>query len=71
MEGIMNIDGRDGQVSAALTRYRGDGDARCGDCVIDTLEANPGMNPADWLDDELGETACDVCDATVVKVVSK
>lgn len=51
---------------SALFRFRGDGDARCEDCVIDTLEANPGMNPILWLEDEFGETACDACDATVI-----
>lgn len=52
---------------AVLFRYHGDGEARCSDCVLDVLEANEGMNPADWLDDEFGDTSCDVCDATVVK----
>ena len=52
-------------MTAALFRYNGDGEARCHDCVISVLEANAGMNPANWLDDEFGDTSCDACDATV------
>ena len=50
-------------MTAALFRYHGDGEARCSDCVLSVLEANAGMNPAEWLDDEFGDTVCDVCDA--------
>lgn len=56
---------------SGLYRFRGDGDAQCEDCVRDTIEANPGMNPSDWPEDEFGDTTCDSCDATVVKEVVK
>jgi hypothetical protein len=52
---------------AVLFRYNGDGEARCVDCVLDVMDANPGMRQSNWLDDEFNETACDACDATVVK----
>ena len=54
-------------MAATLFRYNGDGEARCVDCIFETLEANPGMRQSDWLDDEFNEIACDACDATVVK----
>lgn len=50
-----------------LYRYHGDGEARCADCVLEVLETNPGMSQSDWLDDELGETHCDVCDCLAVR----
>jgi hypothetical protein len=59
--------GKEVKMAAMLFRYNGDGEARCVDCILETLEANPGMRQSDWLDDEFNETACDVCDATVVK----
>lgn len=53
--------------AAKLFRYNGDGEARCRDCVLDVMDANQGMRQSDWLDDEFNETACDACDATVIK----
>jgi len=53
--------------AAKLFRYNGDGEARCVDCVLDVMDANQGMRQSDWLDDDFNETACDACDATVVK----
>lgn len=50
---------------AVLFRYHGDGEARCHDCVLNVLESNAGMNPADWLDDEFGDSTCDVCEILV------
>jgi len=46
-----------------LYRFTGEGEARCGDCVIEVLAANPRMRMSDWVEDELGDTSCDACDA--------
>ncbi len=53
-----------------LYRYNGDGDARCSDCVLAVLEANAGMNPADWMDDEFGDTSCDECGVIIAVEVA-
>ena len=55
--------------STGLYRYYGDGEARCVDCVLETMDANLGMRQSDWEDDQYGETSCDICDATIVKAV--
>ena len=53
--------------NTGLYRYHGDGPATCANCVKDVLDWNPGRaNPADWLDDEFGDTTCDVCESVVV-----
>jgi hypothetical protein len=51
---------------SGLYRFLGDGPATCENCVKDVLDYNIGRaNPADWLDDEFGDTTCDVCETVI------
>jgi hypothetical protein len=65
------IEIRDSQVSG-LYRYQGDGKATCEECVKNLLDELIGeASPADWLDDEFGDTKCEECGRTVTPSAEK
>lgn len=51
--------------ATGLFQYCDNGEARCQECIFDTMKSNPGMRLSDWTDATIGDfdtESCDTCD---------